>query len=87
MFPLDRCLFVSQIYVQSRSFFVSYCHINENYYKSVTSTTFNTNYPECVRKGRGGGEGLEGGWKGSGREKRKRETTKVEKHKSVKAIF
>ena len=37
---------VSQIYVQSRSFFVSYCHINENYYKSVTSTTFNTNYPK-----------------------------------------
>ena len=68
MFPLDRCLFVSQIYVQSRSFFVSYCHINENYYKSVTSTTFNTNYPECVRKGRGrgvgwGGGGLERKWK------------------------
>ena len=37
---------VSQIYVQSRSFFVSYCHLNENYYKSVTSTTFNTNYPK-----------------------------------------
>ena len=69
MFPLDRCLFVSQIYVQSRSFFVSYCHINENYYKSVTSTTFNTNYPECVRKGRGrgfgggGGGGVERKWK------------------------
>ena len=64
MFPLDRCLFVSQIYVQSRSFFVSYCHINENYYKSVTSTTLNTNYPECVRKGRGGfGGGVERKWK------------------------
>ena len=67
MFPLDRCLFVSQIYVQSRSFFVSYCHINENYYKSVTSTTFNTNYPECVGKGRGrgvgGGGGVERKWK------------------------
>ena len=37
---------VSQIYVPSMSFFVSYCHINENYYKSVTSTTFNTNYPK-----------------------------------------
>ena len=33
--------------------------------------------------------GLEAGegWKGSGREKRKRETTKVEKHKSAKTIF
>ena len=29
----------------------------------------------------------EGGWKESGREKRTRETTKGEKHKSVKTIF
>ena len=28
-----------QIYVQSRSFFDNYCDKNENYYKSVTSTT------------------------------------------------
>ena len=35
----------------------------------------------------GGLEGGGGGWKGSGREKRKRETTKVEKHKSAKTIF
>ena len=33
--------------------------------------------------------GLEAGegWKGSGREKRKRVTMKVEKHKSAKTIF
>ena len=30
---------VSQIYALGRSFFVSYCNRNENYYKSVTSTT------------------------------------------------
>ena len=38
----ERQLFeesTSQFYVQSRSFFVSYCDKNENYYKSVTSRT------------------------------------------------
>ena len=38
----ERQLFeesTSQFYAQSRSFFVSYCDKNENYYKSVTSTT------------------------------------------------
>ena len=38
----ERQLFeesTSQFYVQSRSFFVSYCDKNEKYYKSVTSRT------------------------------------------------
>ena len=38
----ERQLFeesTSQFYVQSRSFFFSYCDKNENYYKSVTSRT------------------------------------------------
>ena len=59
---------VSQIYVQSRPFFVSYCHINENYYKSVTSTAFNTNYPEYMALLVLGGVGV-GGWRGGGVER------------------
>ena len=33
-------------------------HINENYYKSVTSTTFNTNYPKYPAE-KGDNEGRE----------------------------
>ena len=67
---------VSQIYAQSRSFFVSYRNKNENYFKSVTSTTWEIHIKHksswisgvaCVRSGRGGGfeggEGVERKWK------------------------
>ena len=40
-----------------------------------------------MRRGRGGVFFWVKGWKGSGREKRKRETMNVEKHKSAKTIF
>ena len=75
----------SQIYAQSTSFFVSYCNKNENYYKSVTSTTWEIHIQHklswifgvaCVRRGRVGG-----GLRDGGRVERKwnREAEKGEK--------